>query len=388
MIGNTFLLIYTLSALVILFAYIWITLFYRRGWLATPTFEIPPAFQPRTSVSIIIPARNEATTISRCLNSILAQNYPEQLMEIIVIDDHSEDETPSVVKAINDPRIRLLTLAEHLSPATPIVAFKKKAIELAINHAKGTLIITKDADCWGEANWLRSLAAFYEQEHPVMIAAPVTFHAEKSSLQRFQSLDFTGMMAVTAAGIRHGSMHLANGANLCYEKKAFLAVNGFQGIDQLASGDDLLLMQKMVRQFPGKIGFCKSLAATVRTSPQADWNSFLTQRIRWATKSAQYPDWQITLALAIVFLLCWGILISFLLAPFLGKTVLLTGLVALTGKSLADFYLLYTTTKFFRRQDLLYSFPTSQLWHIAYIAVVGLLANLRKEYEWKGRRSK
>jgi glycosyltransferase involved in cell wall biosynthesis len=379
------LLIYLCLAIILLLAYSVITLYYRHTWQATPIFKTPEHLRISTTISVIIPARNEAKHIRKCLDHLLAQQYPEEQFEILVINDHSTDKTADIVRSFHEPRIQLLELAQYLTGKEPIISFKKKAIELGIVKAKGHLILTTDADCWMPPTWLHTIAAFYQKKKPVMIAAPVVLEGEETSLQRFQALDFTGMMAVTAAGIHSKNMHLANGANLCYEKHAFEAVSGFQDIDQLASGDDLLLMQKMARRFPGKIAFCKSLPATVYTSVQPDWNSFLEQRVRWATKSAKYPDWRITVVLAIVFILCWGILISFLLAPFFGVIFFWIGLAALLGKSAIDYLLLSSTTAFFNRTSLMKSFITSQLWHIAYIAGLGLLANIRKQYRWKGR---
>ena len=52
----------------------------------------------RPTISIIIPARNEAENIQHCLDSICNQSYPKHLYEIIVVDDHSTDNTAAIVK--------------------------------------------------------------------------------------------------------------------------------------------------------------------------------------------------------------------------------------------------------------------------------------------------
>ena len=119
------------------------------------------------------------------------------------------------------------------------------AIGTAIAHASGDLIVTTDADCIVPTNWLQLFVSFYEINGLQFIAAPVNFHLEKSLFERFQSLDFLGMMGVTGASIQLGWMNMCNGANLAYSKRAFERVEGFAGIDHLASGDDILLMQKI-----------------------------------------------------------------------------------------------------------------------------------------------
>ena len=60
---------------------------------------------------------------------------------------------------------------------------------------------------------------------------------------------------------------MCNGANLAYEKKAFYEVNGFTGIDNIASGDDMLLMHKIYKQYPERVLFLKSTDAIVQTKP-------------------------------------------------------------------------------------------------------------------------
>ncbi|HOY16552.1 MAG TPA: glycosyltransferase [Haliscomenobacter sp.] len=353
-------------------------------WNQIPTWKIPADFEPRTRVSIIVPARNEAANLGHCLHSILSQNYPETLMEVIVVDDHSEDATATIVLAINDPRICLIQLADY--PIPNGLAFKKHGLSTAIAQATGTLIVCTDADCQMGPDWLASMVSFYQDHAVQMIAGPVNFHREKNLLERFQSLDFIGMMLLSGAGLRSGKMRMGNGANLAYTRSAFARVGGFSGIDHLASGDDLLLMHKIEKQYPGQVLYLKSFAATVYTLAMPDWRSFFQQRLRWGTKNAAYQEWRITAVLGLVFVLCWSILLHLVFMP-LAPTVLGIGLlIQWACKIWADDQLLRAGTLFFHRQDLLRIFWPAQLLHIFYIASVGFWANVQKKYSWKGRR--
>jgi hypothetical protein len=180
-------------------------------------------------------------------------------------------------------------------------------------------------------------------------------------------------------------MRMGNGANLAYTRAAFEAVNGFAGVDQLASGDDLFLMHKIEQRYPGQVKFLKSLKATVYTMAMPDWRSFFQQRVRWGTKNAAYQEWRITVVLGLVFGLCWAIIVAALLSPFVpgfGWCLL----ILLLAKIGADCLLLSTASTFFQRKDLLRVFWQAQVLHILYIAIVGLWANVRKQYEWKGRQ--
>lgn len=362
---------------------------YLQGWEKTQRWNIPNNFNPNTFVSVIIPARNEEENITACLNSIVDQSYPTDFYEIIVVDDHSSDNTAQLIRNHPGKNIHLISLAEKLSPENSTDnSFKKMALEQAILHSKGSLILSTDADCIVQKDWIKLIASYFKYHDIQFLAAPVNFHKEESLFEKFQSLDFAGMMGITAAGIAGRFMHMCNGANLAYRKEAFGAVEGFKGIDHLASGDDMLLMQKIAQKYPGKIGFLKNKKATVYTKAKATLNSFLNQRVRWASKSKVYPEQKVTLILAMIFFFCWTIIANAFLASIIGLPFLYILLIQILVKGIFDHRLLNSTTRFFNRTDLLTTFASSFLMHIIYVAGIGLLANLKSTYQWKGRQVK
>jgi len=85
----------------------------RRSWLSLSGWKSSSDFDPRTSVVIIIPARNEAANIKACLQSILDQNYPSELMQIILVDDHSEDRTLEFARSFDDSRLKVIALEDR-----------------------------------------------------------------------------------------------------------------------------------------------------------------------------------------------------------------------------------------------------------------------------------
>jgi cellulose synthase/poly-beta-1,6-N-acetylglucosamine synthase-like glycosyltransferase len=373
------LLTYLLISFFLCLSYIIIIVVYRQGWDSLKKSPAPSInFQPQTTISVLIAARNEAANIGACLDTILSQQYPKALFEIIVIDDFSEDKTYEIalLKGIN-----VIRLADYCEKGS-----KKKAIEVGIAKAKGTLIVATDADCHTPPLWLRNIAYFYETQNCKFIAAPVNFHQEKNYFEKAQSLDFLGLMLITGAGIHKGFMHMCNGANLAYERAVFYDVDGFKGIDKLASGDDMLLMQKVALKYPGSLGFLKNEQATVLTHAKPTWESFISQRVRWASKTNSYKEVLVTAILALVFFFCNNIILSACLIPFLGKVAFALLLLQLSLKGIMDYYLLYPIATFFKRKDLLRSFIPAFFGHIVYIIIVGTLANLVFNYEWKGRR--
>lgn len=359
-----------------------------------------------TFISVIIPARNEAKNILNVLADIERQSYPLDLMEVIVIDDNSEDNTYELCLQFKERKtisLQVYKLNELIDAAHTSV-YKKRAIEAAVHQAKGTLIVTTDADCSLQNHWLRSIATLYEKEKPALIAAPVAFQNDVTAFEKFQALDFCGMQAITGASLTMEMFNMANGANLAYEKKAFLAVEGYQHIDQKASGDDMLLVYKIAHKFSNNIRFLKNKYAIVFTTPQRTLAEFLQQRFRWTSKSRSYQDRRITMILGVVYLFVlsiWMNLFYFILKAgysilFPEKTLiafihflpallfLVMSIFQVICKTLVDYFFLRSSVVFFNRSDLMHSFVISELYHIWYIPFVGTFGNILK-YKWKGR---
>ena len=249
--------------------YALLCIFLVRSWRRLPEWSVPEQFVPRTPVTVVVPARNEADNIEACLRSVFQQNYPLHLLEVIVVDDHSEDDTSTIVERLNRPNLRLLRLADFVQ-AGATTSFKKKAIDTAIAHARGELIVTTDADCTAPPDWLPAIVSLYEQCRPQAILASVGLSPTLNAWERFQALDMAGLMLCSGALAHRGMPLLANGANLAYAKSAFEAVQGFDGIDHLASGDDLMLIHKIAASFPGQVLFLKHRGSTVLTPPKPD----------------------------------------------------------------------------------------------------------------------
>jgi len=364
---------------------------YISGWQALPTYQATPHTFSHlsTSVALIIPARNEEENIGRCLQAIAKQTFSSHLLEVIVINDHSTDNTANIVQQWQQqlPNLKLINLQEVLPPNTTLNAYKKKALEIAINNTKQTLIVTTDADCMMPPNWLATLVQFYETEPCALIAAPVCFFNETTFLQRFQAYDFVGMQVITGASVHKKMSNMCNGANLAYTRQAFKQVQGFAGIDNIASGDDLLLMHKIEQAYPNGIRFLKNQAAIVYTLPQKNLQGFVNQRLRWASKSAKYQDFRITALLAGVYFFNVSIVINALAALLGYSATAYLFVFQLITKSIFDGYFLYIGCRFFKRKDLMFLFFPAQFCHILYIIIIGTLGNFGS-YTWKGRTVK
>ena len=357
---------------------------YRRWFLKVKPFSPSPKILPSTSFTIIIPARNEEDQIYNCLQSVLAQNYPHHLFEVIVADDYSTDNTAGIIQSLQKQHSNLhLLQLEKILPDRQLNSYKKKAIELGIEQAHGDWIVTTDADCTVTKNWLLNLDSFIQKNNSVFVAAPVKFINRGSFISIFQCLDFISLQGITAASVYHGFHTMCNGANLAYSKKVFYEVNGFKGIDNIASGDDMLLMHKIYVRFQKQVHFLFSQESIVKTLPMETWKDFINQRIRWASKADKFEDKRIFSVLVFIYLFN----LSFFIIPFAAiwyKNIAYYWLATIAAKTLIDMRFMVPAARFFKEEKLLWWFPLMQPFHIIYTIVAGWLGRFGK-YTWKGR---
>lgn len=357
--------------------YVYFLLDFKNGWDRLPIYKSSNS-TPSTHVTIVIAARNEENNIGKTLDAILNQNYPKNLMEVIVINDHSEDNTAKIVEQY----FPFITLINFLDPTT-INSYKKSAIAQAIKNAKGEVIITTDADCVMKVDWLRTMVDYYEQNSFKMISGPVVYHHERTLFERLQSLEFLFLIGMGASRIGNKRPITCNGANLMYDKATFNEVGGFAGIDNKASGDDELLLHKVAKRYPNGIGFLKSIDAIVYTIPVPTLLGFIAQRKRWASKSTSYKDKRIIFLGVWMWLFNLSLLLSFIITLLYGNFQSL--LLAQIGlKIIAELYFYTQLAMFANRTKLLILTPLLSILHVFYLIFIGIAGNIGK-YEWKGR---
>lgn len=353
----------------------------RRGWLAIPHFT--PQTNISRSVSVIIAARNEEANIGRTLDCILAQDFPSELLEIIVVDDHSTDRTSDIIKSYSAQGVKLIQLREGRT----MNSYKKYAITQAIAQAHGDIIVTTDADCRMGKNWLSTVIQKFEESDCYMLSSPVSYSEEKSFFEVLQTLEFQYLIGLGAAGIGNGAPTTCNGANLAYRRDIFYEVGGFNGIDELASGDDELLLHKIAERFPSRIAFCKSVNAMVYTDAKPDLKSFISQRKRWASKSTKYKDKRVVFLGVAIWLFNISLLGAFIYFLWYLPQFYPVFLIVFGIKIAAETLFMYPVLAFAKRQELLKYLPMLSLAHSFYIVYIGILGNMGK-YDWKGREVK
>jgi cellulose synthase/poly-beta-1,6-N-acetylglucosamine synthase-like glycosyltransferase len=334
------------------------------------------------SVTIVVPARNEEENIAACLDSVVTQDYPADKFEIIVIDDNSKDNTENIIQTYCDryPFVQLISLGICPTGISP----KKRALEVGIKAASGEIILTTDADCIASPNWIQGIIRHYGDDVG-MVAGLVAFppQSENTLFHRIQSLEFIGLTTAGIGSIGINDPIIANGANLSFRKSAFDEVRGYQGNSHIISGDDDLLLQKIDQSTDWRIAAAISPDTIVHTKPVSDFNSFMNQRIRWASKSFIYKKISLVVFLVAVYLFY---LLIFVSLPFSVRffAIFPYPAIALFVKFFVDFLLILKGTAIVNRKDLRRYFLIADFAQIPYILYVGF-ASVVKTFEWKER---
>lgn len=374
-----------LVVLLLLFSalYAWFILWCLIGWNRTLPLKIHKN-SILLDVSVIVPVRNEEKTIAGSLDALAAQDYPGAKIEILVVDDCSEDQTVRVVNEFiqqhPQKNIRLITLEENSTGS------KKAAITKAVSIAGNPFILTTDGDCRVPSGWIRSFVQAHYATGAEFIAGPVAFQTGGGILSSIQELEMMGLVGIAAAGIRNGKPMMCNGANIFYTKSAFETVHGFDDKKRRASGDDTQLLLKIAARDKSKIHFLKREDAIVEGVTIHSLRQLWSQRKRWASKiPATLTPFTITVAVIAWFthalLLLCGILCCWF--PDLCPGFLAASLI----KMIPEFLFLHSLSNFFRRKPLLKWFLPVQPFYWAYIAIVGIRSPFGR-YNWKGRMTK
>ena len=365
--------------------YCWLILYFLIGWVKLNRKETKEPNKALPFVSIIIPVRNEAEHIQDCLNAVIAQTYPKQLYEIIVIDDYSTDDTYTLAREIKHDRLLVLSLAKYFGDAAEKIPNKKKAITIGVKNAKGQLIITTDGDCIMDEKWLGTMVAYYQQHEYKFITGPVMLRPAKGLLGLFQQIDVINMLGITGGTIANNYPTMCNGANLLYEKKAFMDVDGYKGNTDIPTGDDIFLMQKLEMTYPESIGFVKNIDACVYSKPESTFADFVAQRVRWTSKSTAFQKRSVTAILMFAYLFNLLILIFIPIAFEKFELAWLPLVVTFATKFVMDLAFNISVTGFFKKRILLLLLPVFEPLHIVYIVCVGVLG-LSGKYTWKERK--
>lgn len=336
----------------------------------------------RPKISIIVAARNEERTIKPLIDSILANAYPEDKLEILVVDDHSTDSTADIVDKYPSDCVHLLALSDVTA-----VGSKKQAIAYAGSIASGDIWMYTDGDCQVPSTWIsQCISTFQSNQNTQVVLGTITYRRQSTWLGQWQQLDLMGMMAVTKAGIELRQWFIANGANLAIRSQLWNQVGYDLDTDHVyASGDDVTLVQKASILDPYAITYNLHSDYIVTTAIQPSYSDLLQQRIRWTSKNGMQSSLSQKFVMVTTFLTCLMIYTSIIASIWMPS--MLIHLLSLLGfKTIIDTLYLRIIQEFFKSQIRTIRMIILSPLHTLYVTIFGILAIFPQQYQWKGRR--
>ena len=342
--------------------------------------------KPKTAFSIVVPFRNEAKNLPKLLQSFSKLNYPHELIEIILVDDFSTD---------NSERICIQWRMNHDSLDTTLLenlrltnSPKKDAIGRALPIAKHDWIVTTDADCIVDKNWLLTLDNFIQQNKKVeMIVGAVLYKTKNNWFHQFQQMDLLSLQGATIGSFGIGKPFMCNGANFAYTKKLFHELKGFGGNFEMVSGDDVFLLQKAIAKAPDKVHYLKNSASIVKTKPENDLYALFMQRVRWASKTSSYSSIYPKMLAVVVLMMNLNLVVVCISIPFHEIAIGIQNLaIVFLIKYCIDFILLFKTNSYLRDGKFLLPLASSLIYPF-FCSWVGLYS-LFGSFTWKDRSFK
>ncbi len=369
-----------ISGLWILFGfYLIFIIFLLIGTFRLKSFSINNNFK----VSVIVPFRNEGKKLRRCIESILSQNFERERFEIIVVNDHSTDDSAHQIQDyIDSGQVRLINLSDGSG--------KKKAIEEGIKNSKHEIIVTTDADCVQSRNWLKSMVDTFDDKTG-FVAGKIVYSEGENIFEEIQKIEFASLVSIASAFIGNKIPLLANGANCAYRKSLFYDVGGFKDNINLASGDEEFLMQKIYFDSNYEVRFCLVEDSVVFTKPIATLPKFINQRKRWVSKVPYYRNKLLlpVLSLLYLFYILFSLsTIGILFYPKLSNTLFQIFLIKMIADLiflLRGYQILELSKNKIELIKLILTLPLAEMFHFIYITIVPVL-NYLTGFEWKGRK--
>lgn len=374
-----------ITFVIITILYLFLIGFFVLGFDKVKQFRLQD-ITPKTTFTVIIPFRNEAENLPELLDSLLNLNYPKHLFEVVLVNDDSQDDSVKTIKNqlshSQTTQYNIKIIDNQRKTNSP----KKDAITSAIKQAKHQWIITTDADCIVPIYWLDSFDNFIQSHTVKMIAGPVCYNQNKGLLNYFETLDFLSLIGATIGGFGINKPFLCNGANLAYQKQFFKQLNGFEGNTNIASGDDIFLMEKALKTDNQSILYLKNNQAIVTTKPQSNLKNLISQRVRWASKTSNYKNNFAKIVGLLVLLMNASLVIGLLLVA-LGLFALKPFAYLFFIKVAIDFILIYKACQLFNKEELLKHYLWSCFiypFFSVYIAFISMFTT----YKWKNRTFK
>lgn len=356
--------------------YFFMILWFYHGWNKTPVYQTGK-LSDSIKISVIVVFRNELESLSDLIMDLVNQDYLVHNLEVILVDDNSTDGSYELVRNLTEqnPHFKLIKNSGN---------GKKHALSEGIDYSSGELIVTTDADCRMEKNWLKTIAAYSADNKSDMILGPVLPVVDRGFFSDLVALEYISLIGATAgaAGIKHPIMN--NGANMAFQISTLNSIPD-PFLIKTPSGEDVFFMLNLKKTNKSEINFLKSIEAVVSTQMPSGIKEFWQQRLRWVSKSKYYHDADIIISAAIVWWISF-LMFATLMAGIFNPVYFLVYTFLFIMKSIPDYLLLSKVLAFFNRPGLIKHFILLQIIYPFYVTLTGIFGLIFVKFRWKDRK--
>ena len=338
--------------------------------------------EPLPFVTVLVAARDEEQHIEGCLESLLRQEYPSDLYEVVVVNDRSVDATPQIIAklAARYPNLSVIDIVETPDDVTG----KQNALRVAVPRTRGEFVLNTDADCVAPPTWVSAMVERFAPDVGLVMGLP-TAHAagsRASLLTRVQSLDLAFLLhqAIGAAG--WGSPASCIGNNLAYRRSALDEIGGYDDLPATLT-EDALLVRTLREATDWKVVAANCPEALMLTQPALSWQAFYQQRARWILGGLETRSPSVKVLYGVL-LYYWLLLLS-PVAVVLAPALLWPACVAICTKLVADLAVAWQACARLSRRDLLRAYLPFSAYYLLYASVLGLTALFSGKVQWKGQ---
>jgi poly-beta-1,6-N-acetyl-D-glucosamine synthase len=322
-------------------------------------------------ISVVVPVRNEQLRIDALLESLRIQQYKN--FEIIVVDDHSTDETAVILKKARLANLRILQNSGH---------GKKAAITTGVIQAEGELIVTTDGDCVVPLKWLATVNETFQDPEVSFAFGPVALVNPRSFFTDLQAIEFASLIGSAASTAAFSLPTMCNGANLAYRRQTFMEVGGYESNEHIASGDDEFLMRKVIEKHPDGVRCMLDKSCVVETFAETSVRTFFKQRIRWAAKWRYSTSFHAQMLALLIFLTNVLTVVS-AISLFFGIANAIVVLLAI--KLILEAVYLLQVSGFLNQRWNWIAFLALQFIYPFYVVITAILS-LFVKVSWRGRK--
>ena len=231
-------------------------------------------------VSVVLPARNEGHRLKYCVESLLLLDYPPEKMEIIIVDDDSQDGSQEIIA----PLIASKNYISYhiLTPELKIQPGKAGALLYGIEKSSGEVVFVTDADCRVPRTWIKGLLAHMTDSTGLVGGFTILENETDPAaiLGKIESLDLVFLLTVAASSARLRRAASWIGNNLAFRRQAYDQVGGYAALG-FSLIEDMTLVNAIGQKTQWGLRFSAEPDTLVLSYPLHSFKEFLDQHKRW-----------------------------------------------------------------------------------------------------------